>query len=459
MCRIAFAVVMLMAASASAETFDAATFTPPTGWQRHVLPGAVAYGFVDNVQGGYALVTVFASVGTCGDPARDFAAAWHDLVAVPSRVVAPTQGPALSTTKQGLPMIMGGAQTVLDGVTSATLVAVIVSRDRVVRVVAASNAPRLVGAFDAMLAGMVVGAPSGPAQTASPDPQPPAAPGGDLDDYQIAVPAGWTARRERGALVMTSPTGECTLAAMPERPAQGSLDNEANAAFTQAFAGWQHRNSSGPYERVASGVSVDGWEYIRLDSFLNRPAGGRDQFAKTEILGVVFAVRLDDVTAVFVGSRANTSMTSATTDVLTLTPRCLDDFTPSEWGAFVRDLHFKRWKPKANVLKDKLVGTWQSSYGGSVIRYELDANGHYTAIAGYQTERRVGVSMIETTMHAFPGKGRYELAGDTLTLIPDGRPREIKKVRWYMKFELGHWRPTLRLQDKTGAGEMLLLNP
>jgi hypothetical protein len=167
---IAWLVVAVGVQVAAAETLDIASFSPPQKWQRRAAAGSIAYSTVDEAHQTFAMFVLFASVASTGDSASDFAAAWSELVAGPSKVTAPSQDPTHGQTKQGVPMIAGIAQTMEQNVPAVTLVAVIVTHGRALRFIAKTNDENQL----ATLAGFVKGieiiesaAPSKPAQSAS----------------------------------------------------------------------------------------------------------------------------------------------------------------------------------------------------------------------------------------------------------------------------------------------------
>ncbi len=420
-------------AVARADGVDIATFEPPAGWTRATPGGAVVFSTVDRAHKTFATVAVLPSVAGTGDPDKDFAAAWHDLVGTPAK---PAQGPARSQTKQGLLLLVGAAPTVEQGVPAVTLVTVIVARDRIVRAIAKTNSNDLLVPVDAFVNAIQVGAAA------------PAASTGNLDEIQFAAPAGWKENRVSGAIQLVDPSGACTLAIAAPQPAGKSLEDDADGVFAMAFGGWKRElEASGPYRKIARGISGDGWEYIKVDSYLSRPAGGADPFAKTEMLGLVFAARIGQQTVYVIGTHAGQNSVTTLGAIGAGTPQCLDEYMSPDWPDFFHSLHFKSFQPRTGELGKHLVGKWWTKSMNSALGYVFAGNGRYERIAGWETFRRIDPATIEVTTTGFTGSGRYKLDGDTLTLVPDKGKPETKRVRWQMTWELGAWSESLYLQE------------
>ena len=439
---------------ARADTLDIASYSPPQGWQRMADTGSVSYSTVDPAHRTFTIMVLFASVASTGDATQDFNAAWAELVAGPSRVAAPSQGPAPARTQQGMPMLVGAAQTMEQNVPAATLVAVIVARGRVVRFIAKTNDQSQLATLDTFVRGIVVGggaavAPAAPAARSAPG-SVPAPPAGNASDVTFDVPAGWT----RNGQTLVSPTGACTLTVFAPQRSGKSIEDDVDAAFSQAFAGWNRANDTGGgYEKLAKGVSADGWEYFKADSFLSRPANsGPDAFAKIEIFAFAFAARLDGTTAIVIGTRKDSSAIMTTAAIASNTPLCLDEYLSPDWPDFFHSFQVRSWKARPGELARHVVGKWWSASQSGAVGYAFAANGRYTSVAGWETFRRIDAATIETTTTGFTGTGKYRLDGDTLVMTPDKGKPQVRRVRWQNTFELGQWHETLYMQERNADG-------
>ena len=63
------------------DTYDIATFTPPSGWKKQTKEGAVLFATAEEKKGIFALLTIYASGKSTGDPKRDFESDWHEFIA------------------------------------------------------------------------------------------------------------------------------------------------------------------------------------------------------------------------------------------------------------------------------------------------------------------------------------------------------------------------------------------
>ena len=78
LCLLTFATSLFAQTS---ETYDIATFTPPSGWKKQTKEGAVLFTISDEKKGTFAMLTVYASGESLGDSKRDFEKAWQEFIA------------------------------------------------------------------------------------------------------------------------------------------------------------------------------------------------------------------------------------------------------------------------------------------------------------------------------------------------------------------------------------------
>ncbi|MFM9838672.1 MAG: hypothetical protein ACKVOQ_10440 [Cyclobacteriaceae bacterium] len=97
----ALAIILLFISTSSLaqqkETFDLATYTVPTGWEKinSSAEGFIGYANTNNVSGTYCQIAIYKSMGTMGNAQLDFDTEWNDLVVNPYKVTAqPEAGPA-----------------------------------------------------------------------------------------------------------------------------------------------------------------------------------------------------------------------------------------------------------------------------------------------------------------------------------------------------------------------------
>jgi len=92
----------------ASETFDIATFQPPKGWKRQDKPGVVIFSTSNEQKGTYAMITLFASGTSTGNPKNDFDADWQEFIA---GQMAVKSKPAVEPVekKDGWDVVSGGA--------------------------------------------------------------------------------------------------------------------------------------------------------------------------------------------------------------------------------------------------------------------------------------------------------------------------------------------------------------
>ncbi len=92
----------------TAETFDIATFTPPSGWSKQVKTGAVVFTTGNEQKGTFAIVTLYRSGESSGSAKSDFENDWQEFIAGQLGVkTKPQMEPAKKI--EGWELIGGGA--------------------------------------------------------------------------------------------------------------------------------------------------------------------------------------------------------------------------------------------------------------------------------------------------------------------------------------------------------------
>lgn len=97
------------------ETFDIATFQPPTGWAKKAGPDGIQFSAEDKSSGGFTLITMFRSVPALANSKENFDAAWQTIV---KEAVSVTTAPAMqpSSNPEGWKLEVGSAPFEKDGV-------------------------------------------------------------------------------------------------------------------------------------------------------------------------------------------------------------------------------------------------------------------------------------------------------------------------------------------------------
>lgn len=77
-----FVLILLLASSAAAQTqtFDAVSFTPPSGWASAQDRDHVTFTFIDSAARTFVMLAVYNSTAGSGNAERDFSSEWNELV-------------------------------------------------------------------------------------------------------------------------------------------------------------------------------------------------------------------------------------------------------------------------------------------------------------------------------------------------------------------------------------------
>lgn len=439
------AAAIAIGGAAHADTLDVATFTPPAGWTADLYDDHTTYSTTG------AEITIEASVASTGAVADDFAAAWQRLVATPDGIKAPAEQ-ADGTTDQGLPVTFGVAATT--GRKPATVVvAVIAGGGRAVAIYARLGDDKHIADADTFVAGTSLAGVSATSASTSTSTSTSTTADADVSDYHLDTPAGWTRSDEASAIRLTSGDGACLIAALPEQPSAATIEDDVSAAFAAAFPGALANNETtgGPWEKINKGISAAGWEYMRVQSYIQLPTaqGTIDAHA------FAFVARLDGKTAVIVGSHAGLDSYHSSVAVLTNTPTCLDDYKAGDWPTVFYSLEFASWTPKPSGLATQLIGRWSWASSTMALMYTFAANGHYDDGAGTTWRSRIDATTVRETHYAWLGSGTYKLRGDQLTLSPKKHKRQVNRIRIEQVWEYGSWTETL-LMTQPGQGDAKL---
>ena len=146
--RVLLVLMLLVAAvcplAGQVQTFDIASFTPPSGWTVAQSGDHVVFTFIDQTGGTYVMLAVYASTPRSGDPEKDFASEWKNIVVKSFSQVAPPRS-SLRKTKSGLEFREASSGVSKNGANSYVKLMVFSAEKRMLSVMAvASNQ----GAFD-----------------------------------------------------------------------------------------------------------------------------------------------------------------------------------------------------------------------------------------------------------------------------------------------------------------------
>lgn len=132
------------------ETFDIATFQPPTGWNRQAGQSAIQFSTEDKASGAYCLITLFKSVPGLDDSKQNFAAAWQTIVMEAVNVsTAPQMQP--SNIPEGWKAEMGSAPFEKDGAKGVAVLVTVSGHGKMVNALVLTNTQAYEQAITAFL--------------------------------------------------------------------------------------------------------------------------------------------------------------------------------------------------------------------------------------------------------------------------------------------------------------------
>lgn len=78
-----FCLLIAQSSFCQTETFDIATYAPPIGWIKNIKQDAVTYTTIDNIKGTFCVLAIYTATASKGNPQKDFANEWKNLVIIP----------------------------------------------------------------------------------------------------------------------------------------------------------------------------------------------------------------------------------------------------------------------------------------------------------------------------------------------------------------------------------------
>jgi hypothetical protein len=134
-------VLLLVAApwlAAQTQSFGITSFTPPSGWDSALGGDHITFTFIDQSAGSYVMLAVYESTSRSGDPEKDFASEWKNVV-VKSFSEAPAPRSVSNRTKSGLEFREGGANVSKNGAVSYVRLMVFPSERKMFSVLAVAS--------------------------------------------------------------------------------------------------------------------------------------------------------------------------------------------------------------------------------------------------------------------------------------------------------------------------------
>lgn len=101
-------IFIALCAIASGDTFDLATFTPPTGWAPQRTDHSIGFRYLDQASSTFCMIGVYQSRPASADLLREFPSEWANIVQKAFAAV-PAPAASIGSTGSGLRYAQGGA--------------------------------------------------------------------------------------------------------------------------------------------------------------------------------------------------------------------------------------------------------------------------------------------------------------------------------------------------------------
>ncbi len=151
------------------ETLEGVRYTPPKGWVKTEKQGAVVYTDLNKGTNAFCIITVYGERPGTGDPGRDFANKWNELVVTPFKAESSPKTDS-QTTADGWQAVSGGAQIEVEGVKSIAILTVLSGYGKTASILAITNDESYLPKIQAFLDGVKLDKAAIPDKTSSPPP-------------------------------------------------------------------------------------------------------------------------------------------------------------------------------------------------------------------------------------------------------------------------------------------------
>src|SRR5258705_7471955 len=246
------------------ETFDIATFTPPTGWQRIDSMGIVAFLNSKTTNGltSFCQLFLYPSRATNSSPSKNFEMEWNNLVVKPTGAKGKPQTET-EKTPDGWTAVTGHTNITLKGTTYTCMLVSASGFGKVISVLVNIAGQDYVSDVQNFLDKLELNA-KAMNNNNSNDKQIITGPA-SLSNYIYTAPQGWITTTYPDGIVFSSPasnTGEkCKITLWPMHQASSNLQNDATNLFNEVFKSFVPKQSSTSPSMI-KGTSVQGWSYF-----------------------------------------------------------------------------------------------------------------------------------------------------------------------------------------------------
>lgn len=239
-----------------------------------------------------------------------------------------------------------------------------------------------------------------------------------LNDYSYIAPEGWFTQTANDYIRISemenSDKGGCLIYIMAPQPSSGSLEKDARNFFNATYTDKSWSTKDYFLNHEAKGISMQGHEFYRIYSLMERDLGnGNIYMEKCEIVVVGFGSQV-----VFINlfhERGNSFSTCFCEYRYNTRDRMFNTFTSNN--------HTLSKNKATEEFPEKIIGLWRSVGTNTSSSYIFAPNNRYEFIGAYGTETPVDWNIIKITIKGFRGNGSYHIKGDKLTTIKDSKKK------------------------------------
>jgi len=404
-------VISTSSLSAQKETFDIATFTRPTGWERLDTNGVTLlyHSKTNNGATDFCQIFLFPSRDAIDDAVKNFQDEWTNRII---RATGTTTTPQTQTDKtpDGWTAVSGRTDVSQNGMHYTCMLTAVTGHGKEISFVVNVAGQEYVDEVRAFFDGVELREPVVSGQLWNGNDTPPEKGATTQGDYVYVVPDGWTPKQyPDGAVVITSPvygTGErCTISVLPMRPATSDLQTAANGVFSELFSKDYTAVTTYTSPSMIRGVSPQGWEYFITKQGIKPRAGNF-----SDVFAFVFVAKLGNQLASIVGISKDP-----------LVSNCFGLNLKDVWPKFLYSLQFKNWKPQGQEkeMMKKMAGVWMSVTATAGDRFVFAPNGRFAGASAAQRYYATSSNELLTVTDAYFGDGAYSIKGNRITLVHD----------------------------------------
>ena len=268
-------VILTQHVIAQTETFDIATYTPPENFKKVSYQGVVNYTTINETNGSFCVIAMYASKASTGDAKKDFKNDWATLVVNPFKA-APDPKTETETTGDGWKMLSAAAPIKLEGTDCYIYLAVISGFGKTMSIRTSMNNETYASILETFFTTLELDKTktdmvSSHGQSSLNDHLKVSTTGtGKFGLMTYVPPAGWSHEVFDDSIVfkpLDMPANEhLAIQIMQPLSFSGTLEQALAKSFEQAtimYNGTSMYQSDGKYSKNPIKKSYNGWEYIR----------------------------------------------------------------------------------------------------------------------------------------------------------------------------------------------------